>query len=60
MSNYRTILERRESLNSEVAAMEQKNMQLEEELKSKLKSKVNKDLAFPPSSMISMGVNTSN
>ena len=55
MSNYRTILERRESLNSEVQKMEENNLKLEEELKSKLNEKVNDDLAFPPSSMISVG-----
>ena len=55
MSNYRTVLERRESLNSEVASMERRNIQLEEELKSKLKEKVNEELAFPPSSIISVG-----
>ncbi|KAL7550302.1 hypothetical protein ACHAWF_013545 [Thalassiosira exigua] len=54
MSNYRTILERREGLNSEVASMKRHNVILEDELKSKLKEEVNDELAFPPSSMISV------
>jgi len=55
MSNYRDILERREGLNSEATSMKREIEQLEEELKSKLKEKVNEELAFPPTSMISVG-----
>ena len=52
MSDYRNILERRKSLNSESTSMKQQNEKLEEELRSKLKEKVNEELAFPPSGMI--------
>ena len=48
MSNYRNVLERRESLNSESVSMKRQNEKLEEELRSKLKEKVNEELAFPP------------
>lgn len=54
MSNYRTILEKREVLNSEVASMEHLNHKLENELSSRLKEKVNEELAFPPSNAITV------
>jgi len=38
-----------------VAMMEEKNMKLEQELKSKLKEKINEDLAFPPTKILSVG-----
>jgi len=53
MSNYRTILERREHLHSEVASMGHQNKELEKELESKLKQKINDQLVFPPRDMIS-------
>jgi hypothetical protein len=54
MSDYRTILERRESLNSESALMKRQNAQLETDLKKHLNEKVNEELRFPPSCMISV------
>jgi len=54
MSSYRNMLERREGLNSEVASMERLNGRLEKELRSNLSEKVNEELAFPPSAMISV------
>lgn len=53
MSNYKIILERREELNLELASVERQNMDMERELAEKLKNKVNTELAFPPSSLIS-------
>lgn len=53
MSNYKSILERREELNLELASVERQNMDMERELAEKLKDKVNTELAFPPSSLIS-------
>ena len=35
--------------------MEEQNLKLEQELKSKLKEKINEELAFPPTKMISVG-----
>lgn len=52
MSDYRTILERRENLNSESALMERQNEQLESDLNKHFKEKVNEELRYPPSSMI--------
>ncbi len=52
MSNYKSMLERREELNVELARMERQNMDMEKELAEKLKDKMNKELAFPPSSLI--------
>ena len=52
MSNYRTILERREHLHSEVVSMGHQNKELEKELESKLKQKINEQLVFPPRDMI--------
>lgn len=54
MANYSNILEKREGLNAEVKSVESQNKKLEEELKSKLKDKINEELAFPPS-MTSVG-----
>ena len=53
MSNYRTILERREHLHSEVVSMGHQNKELEKELESKLKQKINEQLVFPPRDLIS-------
>lgn len=53
MSTYKSILERREELNVELASAERQNMAMEKELAEKLKDKVNKELAFPPSSLMS-------
>jgi hypothetical protein len=53
MSNYKSILERREELNLELASVERQNMDMERELAEKLKDKVNTELAFPPSSLMS-------
>lgn len=53
MSNYRTILERREHLHSEVASMGLQNKELKKELESKLKQKINEQLVFPPRDLIS-------
>jgi len=55
MSKYKSILTRREDLKSEVAMMEEKNKKLEQELESKLKEKINEDLAFPPTKILSVG-----
>lgn len=55
MEDYRSMLERREDLNSELAMMEEQNLKLEQELESKLKEKINEELAFPPTKMISVG-----
>ena len=55
MSKYKSILTRREDLKSEVAMMEEKNLKLEQELESKLKEKINEDLAFPPTKILSVG-----
>lgn len=55
MSNYKSILTRRENLKSEEAMMEEKNIKLEQELESKLKEKINEDLAFPPTNILSVG-----
>ena len=49
MTDYRSMPERREDLNSEVAMMEEQNLKLEQELESKLK-KINEELAFPSGS----------
>ena len=54
MSKYKSILTRREDLKSEVAMMEEKNLKLEQELESKLKEKINEDLAFPPTKILSV------
>ena len=54
MSNYKSILTRREDLKSEVTMMEEKNIKLEQELESKLKEKINEDLAFPPTKILSV------
>ena len=54
MSKYKSILTRREDLKSEVAIMEEKNLKLEQELESKLKEKINEDLAFPPTKILSV------
>ena len=54
MSKYKSILTRREDLKSEVAMMEEKNVKLEKELESKLKEKINEDLAFPPTKILSV------
>lgn len=56
MSNYKSILERREELNLELASVERQNLDMEKELAEKLQDKVNKELAFPPSSLISAAV----
>jgi hypothetical protein len=48
MSNYRTILECREHLHSEVASVGHQNKELEKEIESKLKEKVNELLLVPP------------
>ena len=53
MSDYRNVLERREELTLELASMERQNMDMEKELAEKLREKVNDELAFPPSSVIS-------
>ena len=50
MSDYRTILERREHLHSEVASLGHQNMELEKDLESRLKEEVNEQLVFPPRS----------
>ena len=55
MSKYKSILTRREDLKSEVAMMEEKNLKLEQELESKLKEKINEDLTFPPTKILSVG-----
>lgn len=55
MSNYKSVLTRRDGLKSEVAIMEEKNLKLEQELESKLKEKINEDLAFPPTKILSVG-----
>ena len=52
MSNYKAMLEQREGLHSEVIELEQKNDELEDELKARLEEEVNEELAFPPSNMI--------
>ena len=57
MSKYKSILTRREDLKSEVAMMEEKNLKLEQELESKLKGKINEDLAFPPTKILSVDGN---
>ena len=54
MSKYKSILIRRDDLKSEVAMMEEKNLKLEQELESKLKEKINEDLAFPPTKILSV------
>lgn len=54
MSKYKSILTRREDLKLEVAIMEEKNLNLEQELESKLKEKINEDLAFPPTKILSV------
>ena len=55
MSKYKSILTRREDLKSEVEMMKEKNVKLEQELESKLKEKINEDLAFPPTKILSVG-----
>lgn len=55
MSNYMAILERREDLHAEVTSMGRQNTQLERELESKLKDKINEQLAFPPRDLIALG-----
>ena len=55
MSKYKSILTRREDLKSEVEMMEEKNVKLEQELESKLKEKINEDLSFPPTKILSVG-----
>ncbi len=52
MTNYKNVLERRESLNVEVDSMERRNEKLEKELESKLADKINDELVFPPSKLI--------
>jgi len=54
MSKYKSVLTRREDLKLEVAIMEEKNLNLEQELESKLKEKINEDLAFPPTKILSV------
>ncbi|ACI64152.1 predicted protein [Thalassiosira pseudonana CCMP1335] len=54
MSNYKIVLERRENLNAECNELECKNAELENELKLKLQEKINEELAYPPSKMISV------
>lgn len=56
MTNYKNVLERREELNSEVEFVEQENEKLERELQSMLKDKINEELEFPPSRIVSMDV----
>ena len=53
ISDYRVVLERREGLRGEAMTAEQKNEQLEEDLKSRLL--VDQQLAYPPSATISVG-----
>jgi hypothetical protein len=48
MSDYRTILERREHLRSEAISIGHQNTKLERDLKSKLEESVNELLEFPP------------
>lgn len=55
MTDYRSMLEQREGLNSEVALMEEQNLNLNKELESKLKEKVNEELDSPPTEVISVG-----
>jgi hypothetical protein len=55
MSNYKAILERREDLHAEVMSMGHQNTHLERELESKLKDKINEQLAFPPRDLIALG-----
>ena len=55
MTKYKSALTRREDLKSEMAMMEEKNLKLEQELESKLKEKINEDLAFPPTKILSVG-----
>lgn len=55
MSNYKTMLERRDELQSTVRTLEQQNETLEDELKTRLNDKVNEELAYPPSAMITVG-----
>ncbi|KAL7464734.1 hypothetical protein ACHAXS_005070, partial [Conticribra weissflogii] len=52
VTNYKNVLERRESLNVEVDSMERRNEKLEKELESKLADKINDELVFPPSKLI--------
>jgi hypothetical protein len=52
MSNYKTMLERRDELQSTVRSLELQNDTLEEELKTRLNDKVNEELAYPPSAIL--------
>lgn len=54
MTDYRDLLEKREGLHTEAKELENQNHTLEEELKARLKDKVNEILAFPPSNAISV------
>ena len=42
ISNYKSILERREELNLELASVERQNLDMEKELAEKLQDKVNR------------------
>lgn len=55
MTDYRVLLEKREGLHTDAKELENQNHALEEELRSRLKDKVNEELAFPPSNAISVG-----
>jgi len=55
VTNYKNVLERRESLNVEVDSMERQNDNLEKELESKLTEKINDELVFPPSNLVLVG-----
>ena len=53
MSNYRTILQRRDELSKQAHLLDAANTELQKELKAKLEdAKVNKELKFPPSLLL--------
>lgn len=58
MSNYKDILERREGLYSEVKTLQKQNADLEKELQERLNEKVNEELVFPPSNIVTMNCDT--
>lgn len=56
MSDYRSVLQRREDLEEEVAAKERRNSELEKRLGSNLAEKINEELKYPPSASIKLEV----
>jgi len=56
MSDYRSVLQRREDLEEEIAAKELQNSKLEKRLDSNLAEKINEELKYPPSATVKLEV----